>query len=317
MYRGEPEVPQHSAGADENIRKKGEYHDLKLFIVTVLISVFTIVLPLAAATAQSRTDTKTMGDAILQYGRWMLSGISRKPYIKKPCTCEPSSTQGRNNPAQEEMIKRVNLERILTASHPGLMMIRVVPLLFIACTLTLSIQAAPLGPMIIMIGNEYGIYLTDDMTSVLNDYDPEFTHWRPGDYIAQIAENYRYSPCQAPFAVVGDLNGDGVPDAVIDGHDRKQSRLLCVLSQCGTFTVMEISRSRYANPGKLAFDVGSHKEYGISRYMTLINRQTIQSSLEKEPLILEGDAALLTEQGKGSQVLYLKKGQFLYYRISN
>ncbi|MGV8118622.1 MAG: hypothetical protein AB2L14_02550 [Candidatus Xenobiia bacterium LiM19] len=212
----------------------------------------------------------------------------------------------------------MNAERTHTSGRPGMTMIKAVPLLIVCMlALTYSLQAVPLGPMIIMVGNEYGIYLTDDMTCVLNDYDIEFTHWRPGDYIAQTARAYRYTPYQAPFAVIGDFNGDGIPDAVIDGHNRKQSRLLCVLSQGVTFTVMEISKSRYENPGKLAYDAGSHKEYGFARYMTLISRQILQSPLEKEPLILDGDAFLLTTHGKGSQVFYMKQGQFVQYKMSN
>lgn len=179
-----------------------------------------------------------------------------------------------------------------------------------------STRAVPLGPMIIMIGSEYGIYLTDDMNAVLRNYDPTFAHWRPGDYIPSIAQTYKYAPCQAPFAVIGDFNGDGIPDAVIDGHASKESRVIALLSQGNAFYVIEISKSRYIEPRKLAFNGGSHREYGLDRCMAIVNPQTLRSPLEKEPLVLKTDAILLSTMGKGSQILYMKDGLFAQYQMS-
>ncbi|MBI5178701.1 MAG: hypothetical protein HZA04_05530 [Nitrospinae bacterium] len=87
---------------------------------------------------------------------------------------------------------------------------------------------------------EYKVFLSTGMTAALNKYDPEFKIWRAQDFHTMWRGLYDYKSFQpsrsflayqTPSAVIGDFNGDGIPDAALSGHTKKYQALLVVLSK--------------------------------------------------------------------------------------
>jgi hypothetical protein len=62
----------------------------------------------------------------------------------------------------------------------------------------------------------------------LLDAVPGFQSWTLADYWKDIRTGYGFTMRQAPWAVIGDFNGDGWCDLVVDGHDKTKSYRLVV-----------------------------------------------------------------------------------------
>ncbi len=88
------------------------------------------------------------------------------------------------------------------------------------------------------------------MTEALSKYDPDFKLWGMSDYPAERIKDYPYSEKSLPYAVKGDLNGDGVEDAVVAGHNKDANLILAVLSD---------------NAGYYAATVRENKHYSWAR----------------------------------------------------
>lgn len=103
------------------------------------------------------------------------------------------------------------------------------------------------------------------MLRALDAWDPSFRPWRDRDYQPGIIRGYRFSSSEAPFAVLGDYNGDGNLDAAIDGRTRTHAVSLVLLSVPSGYRVVLLRKVRgVPDPGKEWYGVGGdRREYGF------------------------------------------------------
>jgi hypothetical protein len=77
------------------------------------------------------------------------------------------------------------------------------------------------------------LVLPASMTRLLAQAHPGFRPWQISDFDPDIQQSYKFTGHQAPWAVIGDFNGDGVTDVVIDGHDDAVAYRICLVSVAG------------------------------------------------------------------------------------
>jgi hypothetical protein len=160
-------------------------------------------------------------------------------------------------------------------------------------------------PRIDTKGPEPVLVLPDAMAQALKTFDPDFKPRRFADYPSWIRQDKaKLSAVQAPFAVVGDFNGDKVLDVVIDGDDRVSGRRLVILSSGAAFQVTEVDKER-RTPGEVR--VG----------LTLVRPGVVRSPHESKPLRLQTDAFEVDYYETSAKVVYLTGGTWHEYWTSD
>lgn len=145
---------------------------------------------------------------------------------------------------------------------------------------------------------------------------PRFRHLAPGDYLPAIVKDYRFSSKQAPYAVVGDFNGDGRSDLVVDGHDDVHFLRLLFLSPKYQGQVAE--SLVWTDPKTQVYPVGEEHQRGHSVFLEFVGPGMLDVPIGKQrPVRLKFDAFQLVFFGKASIVHYWSKGKFEEYYTSD
>ncbi|MBI5578468.1 MAG: hypothetical protein HY895_04875 [Deltaproteobacteria bacterium] len=104
------------------------------------------------------------------------------------------------------------------------------------------------------------------MVAALKKYNPRFVAWKTGDYTPTIQkdsiEKKRY-----PYALILDVNGDKKNDLILDGHDDKNSLLICLISTPKGYGVIVLRQIDLLNPEKLENMNDGNKETGLNYYL--------------------------------------------------
>jgi hypothetical protein len=177
--------------------------------------------------------------------------------------------------------------------------------------------AAAEEPSIGMAENEYVLNLAKEQKEAIKGYNPAFQIRRQADYLPSLVNGYLFSNHQLPFAVIGDFNGDGRRDVVLQGHDNKSELIIAILSSKGGPAVMEIGRSALVDPKTELYGVGDHNENGLWVYLTFVPRGSVDSPFAKQPLKLSTDAFALNYFEKASVLYYLNGQKFQKYILSD
>jgi hypothetical protein len=182
-----------------------------------------------------------------------------------------------------------------------------------------AVGAAP--PHIEGRSGEPILVLPAPMEAALNNFDPEFKIRRLTDYPPYMWRSgctwspdcgrnlYRLRPREAPFAVVGDFNGDGILDAVMDGNSGQTGRRIVLLSSGQRFSASEIDVLGPVPSTDIEFyrskqGAGRDWELGIDVGLSLAKPATYRAPYEPQPLVLTTD---------GFVVSYFEKAATLYY----
>jgi hypothetical protein len=177
------------------------------------------------------------------------------------------------------------------------------------------------------------LVLTAPMEAALRAFDPEFKArrlsdyppymWRPGCTWSQECARglYRLNPREAPFAVVGDFNDDGVLDAVIDGDNRESGRRIVVLSNRQAFSVSEVD-----SLGRVSNEIESSRsnkgatrdwENGIEVGLSWAKPDTYRTPYEPQALVLRTDAFVVSYFERASVLYYLRNGKWNEFTLSD
>ena len=161
---------------------------------------------------------------------------------------------------------------------------------------------------------------------VTNDY----LGWSLPGYIKERFEKSPFSKTHEfsyqinPHYLNGDFNGDGDPDAVFWGHDKKNALLIGVLShekEAGSweYKAQIIVKGPFAS--LMDKRCGDYKDKGIGEYLTLVPKGLVKHDCGPGPISLEGDAFILdkfctTKDDRfGYRFYYYENGKFLSYPL--
>jgi len=116
--------------------------------------------------------------------------------------------------------------------------------------LTSATVLAAQGPRITPVGKDYELSLPPATKAAIERAAPSFKPWRLTDYHSDVRQAYLFTMREAPWAVVGDFNGDGVDDVVIDGYTATKELRIVVLSHSGGSQVLTLEAgARTPNTG--------------------------------------------------------------------
>ena len=87
------------------------------------------------------------------------------------------------------------------------------------------------GPLIRAKGASHELVLPAAHRKAIGRAVPGFEPWKVETYSSDIRQFYEFTGRQVPWAVVGDFDGDGSLDAVVDGGARDTCLRLCVWSR--------------------------------------------------------------------------------------
>lgn len=154
--------------------------------------------------------------------------------------------------------------------------------------------------------------LSERIRITLSNYDPDFKIWKKSDFVKEAYNNAGNKPDgkQSPFAVIGDFNGDAIPDIALMGHNNINDLLLVVLSNKNAYHVLEITKEPLSDPSQ---ELQSGYGPGLWVYLRYVGPGKISSPVERRSLQLTTDAFELVYAGKASQIIYFKNGSFLRY----
>lgn len=136
------------------------------------------------------------------------------------------------------------------------------------------------NPSIAYVNGQYTLDLPERMKSALKKFNPAFEAWRTEDYTSAVIEDVKEdgNPNRAPFALIVNVNKDNIPDVIIDGHDKKNSLLICLISDKDDFKVISIEENKYYIPSEIISFNDGKKETGLNYFLWPSEPETLSDS---------------------------------------
>ncbi|MFH1539442.1 MAG: hypothetical protein ABIH66_10820 [bacterium] len=189
----------------------------------------------------------------------------------------------------------------------------IAPLIVVFLGLTISCFAIDNAPQIKI---EYTVTLPGKMQKALDEFDPEFRVFAQSEFSYNIINKaYVFSAIQAPSAVIGDFNGDGVKDVALFGRNKTNSRILCILSNGENFRVYDIE-SFNLEIGMI-IEGPENKDSGLNIFLYYQPPDTVESLFEETGLDLTSDSIVVVYFEKASKIVYFKENAFHSYLIAD
>jgi hypothetical protein len=150
------------------------------------------------------------------------------------------------------------------------------------------------------------VILTAPMQVAIDRFDATFRAWSDRDFAPGLVDEFDYSTTSAPFAAIGDFNGDGRLDAALAGRTSRRSLFLVVLSSRNGYRATPISHAR-PDPSN-----GSPPESrGSIVYLERVPRGSEVVPFGEPPLFrLQHDAFQIVHWEKASELYYMKNGSW-------
>lgn len=168
---------------------------------------------------------------------------------------------------------------------------------------------------------EYELVLSTSMEKALKKYNSDFRIWKQADFPPFLLKRVGFSLKSSPSAVIGDFNGDNLPDAVLWGHDKRSGYLLAVMSSNSVYKVVEIERlfnlSRHDPRDETLMIDAQNTEKGLQQTIGLLPKQSVRSHIDGKMINLKNDAVVFSYFEKASQVYYWKNGEFKEYGLTD
>lgn len=160
----------------------------------------------------------------------------------------------------------------------------------------------------------YSLSFSTKITSVVRNCDADFETWTQDDYLATIPKIYEFSQKQFPFAVIGDFNGDNLPDAILTGHSQKaKSVSIIILSHKNDYKIHDCSKGEYVDPRKEWY----LDEPGFFSYLEYVSPKNFTGVFAGHPLELTRDAYKWSVFEKTSSIYYFDGRDFQEYLVSD
>lgn len=173
---------------------------------------------------------------------------------------------------------------------------------------------------------EYKVALSSAMETALRNYDPEFEIWGAKAFAPLLRNIYEYKSAghsrpffawQTPSAVIGDFNGDNLPDAALLGRNKTHGKRIAVMSAPAGYSVVEFTEI-YPLTDPM---VPHHKkgEGNLEEYLELLTPRKIKAepAFGRPEIDLKTDAFQFGVFEKASGVYLYKNGKFVDYALSD
>lgn len=174
---------------------------------------------------------------------------------------------------------------------------------------------------------EYKIILSTGMRTALKEYDPEFKIWKMQDFNSMLRMGfYSFKPdrpgrhflaYQTPSAVIGDFNGDNIPDIVLLGHDKIREKVIVILSKNSKYHIIELIKYPLTYS---ALEPGYKISGGnVEAYLRLISPGKIKAApaYDRPELDIKTDAFEFGMFERASDLYYYSDGKFIKYALSS
>ncbi len=137
------------------------------------------------------------------------------------------------------------------------------------------------------------LMINKEMTSALKRFNNKFVHWKTNDYSRKVHMNALERKA-VPWALALNVNGDKRNDIVLDGHDDKQSMLICLISEPAGYRVEVIKETPLENPRTIKSWNDGKKEKGLN-YFLWPNSQSSTSFTKAYPQQTDTSGKLLND----------------------
>jgi hypothetical protein len=170
---------------------------------------------------------------------------------------------------------------------------------------TPRIERRPEGPVLV---------LTDEMERALRAAVPNFRHTPLSEYIAEIRQAAPPTDTTAPFAAIGDFNGDKRQDVVVHGRDSTRGFVLMLVTEADSVRVITVGE-RLLVPG----ESGAPQDGFVSlvRQGVVEADTTADEEYSRVPVRLEHDAFELVAWEKAAIFYYWRDGRFVKWITSD
>jgi hypothetical protein len=167
------------------------------------------------------------------------------------------------------------------------------------------IELRPDGPVLV---------LTAGMERALLAAVPGFRHTSIAEYDPDLRQYVPPTERSALFAAIGDFNGDGRADVVVDGHDTTHGYQLVLFTEADSIRVFTIQKAPLppVDPRFRRIDFVSLVPRGVIQVDTLDDDE-----YEKMPVQLEHDAFSMGWWEKASGLFYWRDGRFVQWTTSD
>ncbi|MGE5812195.1 MAG: hypothetical protein ACM339_11875 [Ignavibacteria bacterium] len=135
-------------------------------------------------------------------------------------------------------------------------------------------------PFISYLNGKYVLNLPENMRFALKNFNPDFEQWKTEDYTSAVLKDVKDdgNPNRTPFALIVDANQDNIPDVIIDGHDKKNSLLICLISDREGFKVISIEKNSFCIPSEIINFNDGKKETGLNYFLWPAEQETLSDS---------------------------------------
>ena len=96
----------------------------------------------------------------------------------------------------------------------------------------------------------YKIVLSSEIEKLLKEYDPAFRPYNLDDYSTELTNLYPFSPYSTPSIIIGDFNGDGKKDILMEGKSERCRKKIAVMSFQNDYKIIEIYKFKRDNEEK-------------------------------------------------------------------
>jgi hypothetical protein len=121
-----------------------------------------------------------------------------------------------------------------------------------------------------VIKKDQGIIgLPPKIKKAVENFNPDFKMWKIEDYTPKVVNDnhQKNNPKQLPFALCVDANKNNIPDAILDGHDKKQALFIGVISEKDEYDILLIDKRYLYDPKTSENLFEGKREYGLIYYL--------------------------------------------------
>ena len=131
------------------------------------------------------------------------------------------------------------------------------------------------SPAIVDLNGQQRLVIPDDMQTAIDKIAPGFEVWNRADYLPRLLTDSNLR--ELPFAVILDINNDGVTDLVVDGRDGKNCLVLAIVSNQSGYAAKVVRSDALFDPKTIEDCEGGRVARGLNRFLQPNLHQSVEA----------------------------------------